>query len=163
MLTAEKVNSLLSYDRNTGVLRWKEMASSRRPAGSVAGNIMGNGYRYIGINGKRYKASRLIWLMIHGEWPKEIIDHINGDSLDDRLCNLREATESQNRCNVSKYKNNQSGYKGVYFDKRRGKWVAEIKFEKKRKWLGRFKTAELAHQAYVNAAKELHKEYARVN
>lgn len=89
------------------------------------------------------------------------VDHINGDTLDNRRCNLRLATRAENSCNRRISRNNTSGYKGVSFDKKRGVWVAYITVARRRRHLGSFPAAELAHEAYCKAALELHGEFAR--
>jgi hypothetical protein len=93
-----------------------------------------------------------------------LVDHQNGDGLDNRRANLRLATHSQNQCNKGKTrKNSSSRYVGVFFEKHSGKWVARIVVNGRRIWLGRF-TSELdAAMAYDNAAKIYHKEFARLN
>ncbi len=90
-------------------------------------------------------------------------DHINGDGLDNRLQNLRLANESENRFNRGPQRNNTSGYKGVCFDRKRGKWMASIMARGKRKHIGRFETAVSAAAAYNEAAICLHGEFARLN
>lgn len=92
--------------------------------------------------------------------PKGLyIDHINGNKSDNRKCNLRFATAQQNQFNRKLGKDNTSGFKGV---SRRGKnsWEAGIKKDRKTTYLGCFSTPEDAHQAYINAAKEMFGEYA---
>lgn len=84
----------------------------------------------------------------------EYVDHINGDTLDNRRENLRVATRSQNQANRGKQKNNKTGYKGVY-KTRNGFWSA-IKYAKKSYYLGVFDTEEDAYKAYCEKAKELH-------
>ena len=94
------------------------------------------------------------------------IDHINRNRLDNRKCNLRMATQSQNNCNVSKYKNNTSGYKGVYYapyNNKTNPWKAQIRINNKNKGIGYFKTADEAAKAYDKMAIELHKEFAWLN
>jgi len=91
------------------------------------------------------------------------IDHINGNGLDNRRCNLRWATASQQQWNRRPSRNNSSGYKGVRFDRERNKWRAEIAAGGKRKFLGRFDTPEDAAKAYDAAARELHGEFAHQN
>lgn len=88
-----------------------------------------------------------------------VIDHINGDPLDNRKDNLRVCTNAENMRNQKLYANTVSGLKGVY-RRRNGTWRAQIQVDGKRKCLGYFKTAEEGHQAYVVAAKELHGEFA---
>lgn len=95
-----------------------------------------------------------------------ITDHINRNKLDNRICNLREATPSQNNYNQTKQKNNQSGYKGVSYDKyRKGprKWRAQGKLNGKNKKIGRFTTALEAAHAYDAFAKQHHGEFACLN
>jgi len=95
--------------------------------------------------------------------PKDmIVDHINGDKLDNRKCNLRICTQAQNCCNSKKQKNNTSGYKGVCWHTTRKKWFSSIKYNKKNISLGYFNTPEEAYAAYCKAAKELHGEFARL-
>lgn len=92
----------------------------------------------------------------------ERVDHIDLDGLNNRRRNLRLATDATNGQNRGRNKNNASGYKGVSYDKRNGKWVAQIDANGKHYPLGRFDTAEQAYEAYCAAAKELHGAFARV-
>lgn len=91
------------------------------------------------------------------------VDHINGDTLDNRRANLRLATNAENLRNRGKNKNNTSGYKGVTWDKYRQKWQARIKVNGKLLDLGRFETAEDAARTYDESARELHGEFAQTN
>ncbi len=133
-------------------------------AGAVAGryNTDGDGYRQIGINRRLYKKHRLAWLYMTGAWPRHEIDHINGDRGDNRFCNLREATASENRRNMRKRVNNTSGYKGVSLDAERGLWRARITVDGKDKLLGRFRSPERARIAYIFAAWDHFGDFARV-
>lgn len=87
------------------------------------------------------------------------LDHINRNRLDNRKSNLRLCTSSQNQHNKPRPVNNTSNYKGVTWHKIGGKWQAQIMVNKKYKYLGLFKTAELAYEAYCKAALELHGEF----
>ena len=89
------------------------------------------------------------------------VDHINHDGLDNRRCNLRSATHSENSRNRKRMSNNKSGYKGVFWEEKRRKWCAQIRLHGKTKRIGRFSSAEEAHAAYCKAAYEIHGEYAR--
>lgn len=112
--------------------------------------------------GKRYPYSHIVWAVHFGKWPIEIIDHINHNQLDFRLCNLREATANQNQHN--KKMRNPNG-KGVAFDNsvfRRKPWVARIMVNNKSIFLGSFKTKEEAHAVYREAAIKYHGEFACV-
>ena len=89
------------------------------------------------------------------------VDHINKDTLDNRDENLRVATHSQNLRNRGATKTNTSGFKGVYWDKERGKWRAQIMLNRRNFILGRFITAQKAHIAYCAAARQMHGDYQR--
>jgi hypothetical protein len=91
-----------------------------------------------------------------------LVDHINGDSLDNRRSNLRLATHSQNQYNKRKAKNTSSRFKGVYFRKNRGKWIAYIVAGKKI-WLGSFYSEIEAARAHDQAAMKYHGEFAKLN
>lgn len=112
-------------------------------------------------NGKR-KEIRLHRHLMDAEKDK-FVDHINGDKLDNRLCNLRTVTKSQNTFNKSKHADSYSKYKGVTWRERDKQWVAKIGFEHTIKYLGMFESEEKAAIAYNNAAIVLFGEYARLN
>ncbi len=96
--------------------------------------------------------------------PALLVDHRNGNGLDNRRDNLRLATHSQNQCNKGKSRpNSSSRFIGVYFEKRSCRWVAKIVLHGKRIWLGRFTDELSAAKAYDRAACEYHKEFARLN
>lgn len=160
-LTRERLTELLDYNAETGVFVWKTSPNRRIRVGSVAGSDS-HGYRQIMIDGKYYLEHRLAWLFIHGKWPKEQIDHINREPSDNRISNLREASQSQNKHNTGRYSNNKSGYKGVYWFKDTGKFAAQIIHNRKKHHLGYFTTAEEAHEAYCKAAEQLHKDFSNV-
>ncbi len=94
--------------------------------------------------------------------PAEMeVDHRDGDGLNNCRSNLRMATRTQNSCNVKRRASNSSGYKGACWDKRRSAWVAHIRVNGVQTHLGRFDTAEAAHQAYVDASARMHGEFGR--
>lgn len=157
MLTSERLRELLDYDPETGVFTWRVNASSRAQVGSVAGSPKAKGYRGIRVEGRSYYEHRLAWLHIHGEWPASHMDHINGVRDDNRLVNLREATATENQQNRIADKRNTSGVLGVSWCSRDGKWLAQIRLDGKRKYLGRFDTVEEAGAAYAEAKKQLHR------
>lgn len=91
------------------------------------------------------------------------VDHKNGDGIDNRRCNLRLATLSQNRQNAKLRKDNCVGSKGVHFDKQHRKYRARIQANNKRIEIGLFRTVEEARKAYEQSAKQYHGEFARLN
>lgn len=153
-LTISRLKELLSYDPLTGhFTRLETISGGKANAGDIAGHSAYQGYIGIGIDGRYYKAHRVAWFYMHGVWPT-VIDHKNRIKSDNRLCNLREVTVSQNRENMIGYKNNKSGHKGVYHFQ--DAWVAQINSGGKRHYLGRFKEKEDAIHAYKIAASTMH-------
>lgn len=167
MISYEEVNDLFSYDISTGKIYNKVTRAPLAKAGFEAGHYYRPNsrskliHRRVMIKGKFYKVHRVIWLMVYGKWPSEQIDHIDGNGLNNVLSNLREATAAQNLRNSSIRKNNRCGFKGVYFDRKKKRFLAGITVNYKRKTLGSFKTAEEAHEAYCKAASVYHGEFAR--
>lgn len=156
-----EMRRLLNYDEDTGLFTAR-VSIHKRMAGSVVGTTTWAGYKEIYLLGRRYRAHRLAFLWVHGRWPCEMIDHINGKRDDNRIANLREATHSQNLHNQGARKRNKNGLKGVTFSKQSSKWVATIMVNRKTKRLGVFDTPEAAHAAYVEAAKVLHGKFFKV-
>lgn len=156
MITAQELRERLDYDPVSGVFRWKTSASNRIRVGSTAGCINTIGYCQIYIGSKPYLAHRLAWLHVFGAWPDGVIDHINGNRSDNRICNLREATRAQNNANARVRSDNTSGLKGV--SPLHGRWAAQAGGV----YLGLFDTPEEAHAAYVAAAKERFGNFARL-
>lgn len=161
-LTQEYVKSVVTYDEITGVLTWStdRGPGGRIKAGTQAGSFDAYGYRQIGIDGKVYKEHRIIYLLMTGSTPKQV-DHINLNKADNRWINLRDAN-GQNRHNVGRSANNTSGFKGVHWVTKAKKWRAQIKLNGKLHYLGLFDVREEAAADYEKAAKELHKEFARI-
>jgi AP2 domain/HNH endonuclease len=157
-LTAEYVESVLDYDPETGEFRWKVSRPPRGRIGAIAGHIKRNGHRYIGLNGgTEYLASRLAWLIMKDEWPEHEIDHEDRDPGNDRWNNLRPATSTQNIAN--RVTRNATGYKGVQWRPKLGKFTAKIMINRKQIYLGLFHTAAEAHAAYCAAASAEHGEF----
>lgn len=165
MITHERARELLDYCPETGVLVWKPRGNSRfdgRFAGKLAGTPKAEGYIQIMVDGRLDYAHRLAWLIITGSYPDRMIDHANGDPSDNRWVNLRIADHAQNGWNTGLSRTNKTGFKGVCFDKRSGKYAAYICVNSKRKNLGLHKTPEEAYAAYCKAAADLHGEYHRL-
>lgn len=154
-LTQSRLKELLHYDPDTGVFTWRTNRSHIR-IGDMAGAAHNRGYWQIQVDGRIYLAHRLAWMYVHGAFPIAGTDHINGVRHDNRIANLREATQAENHQNRSKQSNNNSGFIGVYWDSKRDKWCADIQAGKKRIRLGRFDAPESAHAAYLTAKAKLH-------
>lgn len=168
MLTAERLRDLLDYDPGTGVFTWRHRPTERRQwngryAGQSAGGFRPDGYLIIGLaEYGLFRAHRLAWLWMTGEWPKEQIDHIDLDKANNAWANLRDATPRENSRNVRMQCRNKAGLKGVSWHKLRGQWRAVIGHEGKYTHLGLFgDCAPAAHFAYCVASDNLHGRFGR--
>ena len=158
MLTQEYLKSILHYNPETGIFtRLTNVASNCYKKGEIAGGLNFYGYERIGIDKKRYLTHRLAWLYVYGYIPT-IIDHINGNPADNRLCNLREATFSENQLN-KKVKHNKKEPKNVFWDKSRNKWQVKLKVNKKEINFGRFDDFFEACCIAFSARNRLHGEF----
>jgi len=130
-------------------------------AGKISGSKDHAGYLIIKIDYKAYKAHRLAWLYVYGAWPIDQIDHINGIKNDNRIKNLREASNRQNSHNKHCIqKNSTTGFTGVSFVKSTNKFRAHISINGKFNSLGVYETAEEAHEVYLKNKRALHGFYA---
>jgi len=150
--------SILEYDPETGLFTRKVPTCNTVYAGDCAGTI-NHKYLIISINHKSYRAHRLAWFYINGEWPIDFIDHINGNRLDNRISNLRVVSKSQNAQNSLIRKDNSSGVKGVSWCKMMKKWFAYININKKRTKVGYFDNLSEAAKAVSEARESIHKEF----
>ena len=157
-LLHSRLLELLDYNPEEGGFYWRTTKGSKAVKGSKAGTRSPSGYFQIGVDGKVYLRARMVWFYVHGRWPEHQIDHKNLIIHDDRLSNLREATQSQNNANKG---NERSLPKGVSFDPRSGFYYAKIKKNGKSKFLGCFKCPTRAHEAYCNEATKQFGEFAR--
>ena len=157
------VKRCLDYNPITGEFRWREKIADKCVVGAKAGTIVGNGYVSIQINGTRYYAHRLAWVIMMGEQPPINIDHVNGIKTDNKWVNLRAATTCENARNSKKPRTNTSGIKGVSWSASRGRWLAQIAVGGgKTKNLGRFSTKDEAAEAYSIASKKHHGEFSKI-
>lgn len=144
-MTYQEAIKILSYDPATGIFTWVK-------TNKVAGFINDKGYVKIQIKGKSISAHRLAFLFEDGYCPEKTIqvDHINCIRHDNRWCNLRLASASENQRNERLRKNNTSGYKGVHFDNKSRKWRACAPLGGKQVKLGSFLSIEEARDAVIN-------------
>lgn len=156
----EAINHFLSYEKETGILRWKVAAGSKR-AGDVAGSSFDNGYgstyTRVRVANKHYFAHRIAWLLSYGEWPAEYIDHVNHDGRDNRLSNLRLVDNERNQKNAKLGAANRSGISGVCMVSASGKWHAWISRNKKQAHIGSF--SNLFDAACARKSAELRNGY----
>ncbi len=147
------------YVPETGELLYKVRVTGPRTCiGDVAGSDGPKGYLHLRVLGKSRRVHRLIFLMHHGYFP-DMLDHIDGNPRNNRIENLRECTNSQNRANSKRQWNNTSGFVGVTRDGK--KWRARFTLDGRRQSIGLFNTKEEAHAAYCQKASDLYGEFAR--
>jgi hypothetical protein len=160
MLTEQDIiRNCIDYDPDTGIMVWKISCSARSWKGARIGWKTKTGYLRVQLNHKKYLLHRLAWFFIHGSFPDNEIDHINGDKSDNRLVNLREVTRAQNMCNQKTSSVNTTGFKGV--TRRGDRFRAQIQHEGEYHFIGSYDTPEEAHQAYCKKADELHGDFSR--
>ena len=157
--------SLLDYNEKTGIFKWRfreegPKSWNTQNAGKESGRLI-NGYRYIRINGRSYRAHRLAWLMVTGEWPDHEIDHINGNRDDNRFHNLRLADRVQQGHN--RHASGKSNILGVHWCKKNNKWFAFTRIDGKKKNLGGFNCPAAASIAYQIAVHKKVGNYTRMN
>lgn len=150
-LTAERLREVLNYNPDTGVFSWRIVPHNRFRVGDIAGTKHAQGYRIIAVSRVYFMEHRLVWLWVHGVWPKEGIDHINGVRDDNRIANLREATKAENSQNRKAKTGGGEFGLGTTYNKSAKKWQATIGIGRRREHLGSFATQEEAHAAYAAA------------
>lgn len=171
------LKELVEYNGDTGQFTWKCRDRSyfksdgsciswnSRFAGKPAFNSEnGKGYLAGELMGRTYKSHHVAWAIIYGEWPKQI-DHINGDRSDNRITNLRQVNDGENSRNRKTPKSNISGQVGVFYDRRRKRWVSRIHRDGERIFIGHFKTKFEAVEARRAAEIEhgYHPNHGRVS
>ena len=159
--TYQDVADVLSYDPETGEIRWKKALGFRGKVGELAGRIGVDGYVRVGLWGRQYPGHHIAYLLMTGYWVNGQIDHKDLNRANNKFNNIRPSNQSQNIANTPKNKRNTSGYKGVSEVKERGTWAAYIKENGKSRRIGEFSTPQEAHEAYCAAAKIAFGEFAR--
>jgi hypothetical protein len=166
MLTQTQLKKLLHYNPHTGAFTWRISGRGPLRKGMQAGYVNNKGYRIIKINGKHYPTSRLAHLYKTGRYPPAQMDHKNRKRTDDRWCNLRPATPSQNMCNRLGRSNKLKGFSRIKSCRTKTfpirSYQARIAFNRKTIYLGCFATEEEAHAAYKAKALELHGKFANL-
>lgn len=150
-MTQELANEYLTYDHSSGFLYRKKKYHNNVVAGRRACRLSNNKHQdhlVVKLHGVDYPAHRLIWLMIHGRFPKGVIDHIDHDETNNRLGNLREVTQQENNRNYPKRVDNTTGVTGVWERKdvseKAKRYVAEIRDDNQKKRTKSFHTYDEA-------------------
>jgi len=160
MATIERLREVLHYDQVPGIFTWLVNPGKKKLNGHVAGTVKSTGYKAIQFDGRSYLAHRLAWAWMTGRWPGRI-DHRNGDCLDNRWENLREATSVQNSVNRRRPVHNMSGFKGVR--KHGSRYQAKIRVAGNMINLGYFDDPAKASAWYYAFAQLAYGEFARSN
>ena len=156
----DELRRLVHYDPETGVFTHR-FTGKGRVAGRAAGNTRADGYLQITVAGVHTYGHRLAWYYVTGVVPELMIDHIDGNPSNNRFCNLRQASTSQNGMNSRMHDRNTSGVKGVTRSKSGGKWQAQIGVGGSYMYLGLFRSIEAAAEAVRVSRVKLHGQFAR--
>lgn len=170
-VTLDEILHVFEFDFERGKVFWKNpVALAIRNKGHEAGTPCHNKknstkilkqYWWIGYKHKRVYRGKLIYFAYHGQPPKKWIDHINGNSLDDRISNLRESDAAQNCWNtVNRKLKNKALPQGVFKPKTCKRYIAKICFRGTIHHLGLYDTPDLASTAYQTARKQMYGEFA---
>ena len=155
MITQEKLKELVDYVDGKLIAK---INSKVRKVGDALSSLTDKGYLRASVGGKSYRVHRLIFLYHHGYMPTQV-DHIDGNRMNNRIENLREATSSQN--NQNRKATSSSGIKGVIWHKQSRKWVASICVNRKSVHLGSFLSIEEAALVANKARQSAHGEFYR--
>lgn len=150
---------LFYFDYDGRSLVWKNITSNRVKSGSIAGVLNSNGYMRVQVDGDKYYAHQLVYLMHFGVIPK-MIDHVDGNKLNNNIGNLRRSCHKTNGRNRGKNKNNTSGYKNVFLDKRSGGWYAQIAHSGKKEAGPLRKSVYEANADAIALREKYHREYS---
>lgn len=174
-ITPEIVHQLIRYEPDVDKYFWNErgldmFTSSQRykiwnkkyANKEVFNNFSSSGYARVVILGIRFPAQRVIWAFHYGVWPDGEIDHINGNPSDNRLCNLRDVSHAENMRNRRVSSNSKSGVMGVYWNKKSGKWHAQVGLNGRKTHVGYFDNiADAAAAQALHISENFHPNHGR--
>jgi hypothetical protein len=149
-----RLTTVISYNKNTGVFKWKKDRGLTVKKGEIAGRVNMYGYREITIDSVMYKEHRLAWFYVNTSWPVGVIDHINGIKDDNRFSNLRDVSKQIN-CHNRISCNSNTGVTGVHWIERDREYVATIHLNGKAVLNKRFKSVHDAELAYKTKKSEV--------
>ncbi|WP_429004271.1 HNH endonuclease [Roseixanthobacter psychrophilus] len=150
----------LGYDPYTG--HFIHLSSTGGAlAGAKAGRIGALGYMILSVKGRELYAHRVAWALYYGEWPEVQVDHINRERDDNRIVNLRLATNSQNQANTVARVNSKSGIRGVVYRPDKNRWVAQITCDGRQYQIGSFQSEAEAAAAYAQRSRALFGQFSR--
>lgn len=161
----DRLKNILNYDPDSGIFTWKVKTCRKVTIGKEAGaiskaNPLAAPYLVLNFDGTRYKLHILAYFYMTGKWLPGNIDHEDGNTLNNKFLNFRIATRKEQNTNKAKHRDGVCKYKGIHFNKRTNRYVAEIMNNRVKYHLGSFDTQEEAAKAYEIKSKELHKEFA---
>lgn len=130
-----------SYDATSGIFTHKK--------NKLVGNKNKSGYLSIALRGRCYYVHRLVWLVENGDFPKNEIDHIDGNKHNNRIANLRDAPHRENCQNLRCHR--EGLLPGAQWDPVRKRYRARLRIKGKRIRLGNYITAQEAHEVYMRA------------
>jgi hypothetical protein len=149
-MTPQEVRTVFAYAPETGRLLWN-IVTRKTQIGDVAGGLS-NGYMQVKYKQRKYMVHRIIWCYVHGDWPNQMIDHIDGDRSNNKIANLRDVSNAKNQYNRhSLNKNNSTGHMGIMYRKRGDAYIVQIRVLGARKYIGYYKTLPDAIIARQNA------------
>ena len=157
-LTQEILKEHIHYDPIAGRFVWEKPRALWMKVGDPAGTVDAHGALVIGLHGKKHYAHRLAWLYMTGRWPRNVIDHKDGDASNNRFANLRDVQRYANQQNT---KRRPKGAKrdlpfGVTMTTQSERFMTRIRVRGKEIYLGCFGTPEEAHERYIEAKRALH-------
>ena len=160
IISQEYLHEIFKYKDGDLIYKKKTHKFSKSKIGAKAGTIYSSGYLNVKLHQNPYPIHKLVFMMFHGFFPK-VIDHIDGNKLNNKIENLRECCHITNGYNRKLGINNTSGYKNVVWNKKLKKWRVTLMHNKKFQDFGYFEDLELAALVAEEARNKYHKNFAR--